>query len=33
MRLVSPEKIGKIDEKLMEKVNDALVISFGLIEV
>ena len=27
------EKIGKIDEKLMEKVNDALVISFGLIEV
>ncbi len=27
------EKIGKIDDKLMEKVNDALVISFGLIEV
>lgn len=27
------EKIGKIDEKLMERVNDALVISFGLIEV
>ncbi len=27
------EKIGKIDEQLMEKVNDALVISFGLVEV
>ncbi len=26
------EKIGKIDEQLMGKVNDALVISFGLIE-
>lgn len=27
------EKIGKVDEQLMEKVNEALVISFGLLEV
>lgn len=27
------EKIGRLDEVLMEKVNDALVISFGLVEV
>ena len=27
------EKIGSIDDDLMEKVNDALVISFGLLEV
>lgn len=27
------EKIGSVDEELMEKVNDALVISFGLLEV
>ena len=27
------EKIGTVDNELMEKVNDALVISFGLLEV
>ena len=27
------EKIGLVDDELMEKVNDALVISFGLLEV
>ncbi|MBQ2897325.1 MAG: type II toxin-antitoxin system PemK/MazF family toxin [Clostridia bacterium] len=27
------EKIGSVDNELMEKVNDALVISFGLLEV
>ncbi len=27
------EKIGTVDGELMEKVNDALVISFGLLEV
>lgn len=27
------EKIGRLDEVLMEKVNDALIISFGLVEV
>lgn len=27
------EKIGSIDNELMEKVNDALVISFGLLGV
>ncbi len=27
------EKIGSVDDELMEKVNDALVISFGLLEV
>lgn len=27
------EKIGRLDEMLMEKVNDALIISFGLVEV
>lgn len=27
------EKIGHLDDELMEKVNDALTISFGLIEM
>ena len=27
------EKIGRVDDKVMEKVNDALIVSFGLIEV
>ena len=27
------EKIGSVDDELMEKVNEALVISFGLLEV
>jgi mRNA interferase MazF len=27
------EKIGHLDDELMEKVNDALSISFGLLEV
>ncbi|WHH58098.1 type II toxin-antitoxin system PemK/MazF family toxin [Petroclostridium sp. X23] len=27
------EKIGRLDDELMEKVNDALSISFGLVEL
>lgn len=27
------EKIGRLDDELMEKVNDALSVSFGLIEL
>lgn len=27
------ERIGSVDEQLMEKVNEALIISFGLLEV
>ncbi len=27
------EKIGSVDNELMEKVNDALVVSFGLLEI
>lgn len=27
------EKIGHLDDELMEKVNDALSVSFGLVEV
>jgi len=27
------ERIGQVDDELMEKVNEALVISFGLLEI